>query len=242
MDESRERREAEAEAEADGRVLNSVVRLRILRPCLDEPLTNKEIADRLGKDPATVDHHVRRLAGRGFLAAQAERTVARGAREVPYLATKKSWPTPLPDGARRLLVETFLAELAEADPRTVVTTRLGLRLSPAALDGAALASARGVPGVRRPPAGSRRHAVVGLPRGARGHPAQRAGLAGPRSQELAEHPVPAPGRRVGVRGAACSSMLRWCTKPPSRSAPQSPTTPASPPRCTSGRGRRRTAA
>ena len=132
MDESRERREAEAEAEADGRVLNSVVRLRILRLCLDEPLTNKEIADRLGKDPATVYHHVRRLAERGFLAAQAERTGARGAREVPYLATKKSWRTPLPDGASRLLVETFLAELAEADPRTVTTTRLGLRLTPAA--------------------------------------------------------------------------------------------------------------
>ncbi|MDO8105597.1 helix-turn-helix domain-containing protein [Isoptericola sp. b441] len=128
----RERREAEAEA--DGRVLNSVLRLRILRLCLDEPLTNKQVAARLGKDPATVYHHVRRLADRGFLAAQPERTGARGAREVPYLATKKSWRTPLPDGGSRLLVETFLAELAEADPQTVSTTRLGLRLSPQARD------------------------------------------------------------------------------------------------------------
>lgn len=127
MDESQERREAEAEA--DGRVLNSVLRLRILRLCLDEPLTNKQVADRLGKDPATVYHHVRRLAERGFLAAQPERTGARGAREVPYLATRKSWHTPLPDGGSRLLVETFLAELAEADPRTVSSVRLGLRLT-----------------------------------------------------------------------------------------------------------------
>ncbi len=132
MDQSREERHAEAEA--DGRVLNSVLRLRILRLCLDEPLTNKEVADRLGKDPATVYHHVRRLAERGFLVAQPERTGARGAREVPYLATRKSWHTPLPDGGSRLLVETFLAELAEADPRTVSTVRLGLRLTPAARD------------------------------------------------------------------------------------------------------------
>ena len=122
------------EVEADGRALASVLRLRILRMCLDEALTNQEIAHRLGRDPATTYHHVRRLAQRGFLAAQAERRGARGAREVPYLATGKSWQTPIPGGQDRLLIEAFLEEVAEADPRTVETARLGVRLGPAGYD------------------------------------------------------------------------------------------------------------
>jgi len=119
----------DAEVDADGRALASVVRLRILRLCLDDALTNKEIAARLGKDPATTFHHVQVLADRGFLAAQPERRGARGAREVPYLATRKSWRTPLPEGQSRVLVEAFLEELAEADPRTVTSGRMGLRLT-----------------------------------------------------------------------------------------------------------------
>ena len=59
-----------ANVEADARALASVLRMRILRLCLDEPMTNKEIATRLGKDPATTYHHVRTLTDRGFLAAQ----------------------------------------------------------------------------------------------------------------------------------------------------------------------------
>lgn len=123
---------ADADIDADARALASVLRLRILRLCLDEAMTNKQIAERLGRDPATVYHHVRRLADRGFLAAQPERSGARGAREVPYLATRKSWRTPIPQGQDRLLVETFLEEVAEADPRTVTTARLGVRLTPEA--------------------------------------------------------------------------------------------------------------
>lgn len=117
-----------AAVEADGRALASVLRMRILRICLDEPRTNKEIADRLGKDPATVYHHVRVLAERGFLAAQEPRKGARGAREVPYLATRKSWRTPMPEGQGRVLIETFLEEVGEADPSSVATARLGVRL------------------------------------------------------------------------------------------------------------------
>src|SRR5688572_19297630 len=67
------------------------LRLRILRLCLHEPLTNKEIADRLGADPATTLHHVRMLLGTGFLAVEEVRTGARGALEKPYRATGKSW-------------------------------------------------------------------------------------------------------------------------------------------------------
>lgn len=121
----------QAELEADARALASVVRIRILRLCLDEPLTNKEIATRLGKDPATVLHHVRTLVDRGFLAAQPERRGPRGAREVPYLATRKSWRTPMGPAHGHVLVEAFLEELAEAPPETVELARLGLRLDAA---------------------------------------------------------------------------------------------------------------
>lgn len=47
--------------EAEARALASTVRLRIIRLCLDEELTNKEIAQRLDRDPASVFHHVGRL-------------------------------------------------------------------------------------------------------------------------------------------------------------------------------------
>ncbi len=118
-----------AERDADARALASTLRLRILRLCLDEPLTNREIAERLGRNPATVLHHVRTLADRGFLLAEPVRRGARGSREVPYRATGKSWRAPDVPGRQRLLVDTFLEELAEADPGTVRMTRLGVRLS-----------------------------------------------------------------------------------------------------------------
>lgn len=118
----------ERDVDADARALASVLRIRILRLCLDQALTNKEIAARLGRDPGTVYHHVRLLAERGFLAEQPARRGPRGAREVPYLATGKSWRTPLGPSGFRVLVETFLEELGEADPATVETSRLGLRL------------------------------------------------------------------------------------------------------------------
>ncbi len=116
------------EVDADARALASVLRIRILRMCLDEALTNKQIATRLGRDPATTYHHVRTLAERGFLAAQPERRGARGAREVPYLATGKSWRTDIGPVGNRILIETFLEEVAEADPESVRTGRLGVRL------------------------------------------------------------------------------------------------------------------
>src|SRR3954463_2795270 len=77
--------------DGEARALASAVRLRILRLCLHEALSNKEIAARLGRNPATVLHHVRTLVDTGFLAADPERRGARGAREVPYRATGKSW-------------------------------------------------------------------------------------------------------------------------------------------------------
>lgn len=127
--ESTDADERAREADADARALASVVRWRILRLCLDEPLTNREIAARLRRDPGTTYHHVRTLADRGFLAAQPERRGERGAREVPYLATRKTWRAgslgPLVD---RMLVDTFLEELSEADPASVDLGRLGVVL------------------------------------------------------------------------------------------------------------------
>lgn len=112
----------------------SAVRLRILRVCLDQPMTNQEIAARLDAHPATVLHHVRRLVATGFLAPQPARRGARGAREIPYLATRKSWTLDL--GNRRgdrPMIEAFLQEIGQVDPKDedqVAISRLGLRLTP----------------------------------------------------------------------------------------------------------------
>ncbi len=122
-----ERRQATDE---EAKALASSLRLRILRICLDEPRTNKEIARRLGRDPASTLHHVRTLLRTGFLAPQKERRGTRGAREVPYLATKKSWQLSTPASSRPML-ETFLDELALVPAVEIDTTRLGLRLSSA---------------------------------------------------------------------------------------------------------------
>ncbi|MDM7831901.1 winged helix-turn-helix domain-containing protein [Cellulomonas edaphi] len=117
------------DADADARALASTVRIRILRLCLDEALTNREIAARLGRNPATVLHHVRTLVDRGFLAAQPARRGARGSREVPYLATRRSWHAPGGAGQSRVLIDAFLQEVALLpDPDAMRTIRLGLRL------------------------------------------------------------------------------------------------------------------
>lgn len=113
----------------EARALASTLRLRILRVCLDEARTNKEIAQALDRDPATTLHHVRRLVRTGFLAAQPERRGTRGAREVPYLATKKSWR--LTSVARdRAVLDAFLEEVAQVPVADLDTIRLGLRLPP----------------------------------------------------------------------------------------------------------------
>lgn len=119
--------------EAEARALGSALRLRILRLCLGEPLTNKEIADRLGRDPASVLHHVRRLADTGFLEALPVRRGTRGAREVPYQATGKSWTLSVGDDAQAgtdAMLQAFLDELKDAGGDLVDTVRLGLRLRP----------------------------------------------------------------------------------------------------------------
>ena len=77
--------------EAEAKAIASPLRLRILRITLHEPRTNKEIAEALGMNPASVLHHVRTLVDTGFLIEQHVRRGPRGSRERPYLASGKTW-------------------------------------------------------------------------------------------------------------------------------------------------------
>lgn len=127
---------------AEAKALASAVRLRILRLCLDAALTNKEIAARLDANPATILHHVRTLVATGFLVAEEERRGTRGAREVPYRATGKSWTLDVMQkvpGAGRAMIDAFLDEISyidvdgsgDADPLAPISlARLGMRLAP----------------------------------------------------------------------------------------------------------------
>src|SRR5689334_19121305 len=115
------------------RALGHPLRWRILRLTLDTPLTNKQIAERLGRDPGTVLHHVRELVRTGFLAADDVRAGKRGALERPYRATGKSWRLRLvPNaGATVSIMDAAREELLEAGPEaSVATLRLGVRLKP----------------------------------------------------------------------------------------------------------------
>jgi DNA-binding transcriptional ArsR family regulator len=120
--------------EAEAKALASPLRLRILRITLHEPHTNREIADALGKNPATVLHHVRTLTDSGFLIEQEVRRGRRGSREVPYLASGKSWfmdGSEPERGGRDLLLETFLQEVSGLPPGSLDSARLGFRVNAA---------------------------------------------------------------------------------------------------------------
>ena len=125
--------------DVERRAMASVLRLRILRLCLHESLTNKEIADILGRDPASVLHHVRTLLHLDFLRAETPRPGPRGSTEVPYRATGKSWELDygMPDDDGRdpattdTLLRTFLEEIAEVPRSEFRTSRVGLQLDQA---------------------------------------------------------------------------------------------------------------
>lgn len=123
--------------DAERKALASGLRLRILRLCLDEPRTNREIAERLGRNPATTLHHVRTLVDTGFLAAEPVRRGTRGSREIPYRATRLSWTLDSGDdvsGPAKAMLEAFLEEFSTAAPEQLRTARLGLRLRPDELE------------------------------------------------------------------------------------------------------------
>ena len=115
------------------RALGHPLRWRILRITLNEPLTNKEIAARVGRDPGTVLYHVRVLTREGFLAGQGIRAGKRGARERPYRATGKSWRIRLKPGAgtTAAILDAAREEIIEfGDNAAITTLRLGVRLKP----------------------------------------------------------------------------------------------------------------
>lgn len=128
----RERRDATS---AELKAMAHPLRLRILRQCLHEELTNKELADRLGQEPATILHHVRTLCRTGFLEAGAVRNGRRGALEKPYRATGKSWYLSVarPDDQLHgvlATIDALRAEIVDAGPESIVeNVRLGVRLS-----------------------------------------------------------------------------------------------------------------
>jgi DNA-binding transcriptional ArsR family regulator len=116
----------------EANALASGIRLRIIRLTFSEPLTNKELAERLGRDPATTLHHVRKLVETGFLAAQPQRRGTRGAKEIPYLSTGLSWQLDSHHSRRvdEAILEAYLAEIAETDFEHVNQTRLVVQVSP----------------------------------------------------------------------------------------------------------------
>jgi DNA-binding transcriptional ArsR family regulator len=119
--------------------LASAVRLRILRMAYFQPLTNREIADRLGRDPATTLHHVRKLVDNGFLEALPARRGTRGAREIPYRATGLSWSLNPPEegepvGGSEAMLEAFLGEIGEVGVERLSQMRLALQLDDAQVE------------------------------------------------------------------------------------------------------------
>ncbi len=122
--------------EAEAKALASTLRLRILRIALHEPRTNKEIAEALGRNPASVLHHVRTLVVTGFLIEQPRRRGQRGSRELPYLASGKSRYMEMGEphhgaGDQELLLTTFLEEVRGLPSGLLDSSRLGFRLAPA---------------------------------------------------------------------------------------------------------------
>jgi DNA-binding transcriptional ArsR family regulator len=124
----------------EAKALASPLRLRILRLTLDEALTNKQLAERLDRDPGTVLHHVRTLVSTGFLVPEEVRQGEKGALEKPYRATGKSWTLSLDASpaveadATQAMLDAFLAELAEAGPGAARDfTRLALTLDDGSL-------------------------------------------------------------------------------------------------------------
>ncbi len=128
-----ERRPRRAATPAEAKALSHPDRLRIIRLTLDDALTNKQIAQRLGRDPASTLHHVRTLVATGFVEPQEMRRGARGAREIPYRSTGKSWTLDIdeaPDDNALAIVDAFRAEMLESPSAERKYARLGLRLTP----------------------------------------------------------------------------------------------------------------
>jgi predicted ArsR family transcriptional regulator len=116
----------------EAKALGHPLRQRIIRLCGTEERTNKQLAERLGRDPATVLHHVRQLVATGFLEPCEERPTPSGAVEKPYRSTGRSWTIDLgtdPNPASAAMLDATRDELLAAGQDAVVTSaRLVVRL------------------------------------------------------------------------------------------------------------------
>lgn len=118
---------------AEAKALAHPVRQRIIRLCGIRERTNKELAEQLDRDPATVLHHVRQLVATGFLEACPERTGPSGAREKPYRSTGASWTLSLDEHpeehAEAAMLDATREELVASGPDAVrLAARLVIRL------------------------------------------------------------------------------------------------------------------
>lgn len=113
--------------------LSSDLRLRIIRLTYQRPLTNKELAERLGKDPATTLHHVRKLVATGFLEALPARAGNRGAKEIPYQSTGLSWQLDNEENmvaVGEAMLHAYLGEVADVGVGEVDMSRLVVHADP----------------------------------------------------------------------------------------------------------------
>jgi DNA-binding transcriptional ArsR family regulator len=121
---------------AQAKALGSPIRLRILRLCLHEELTNQQLAARLECDPSTLHYHARILLDTGFLEPADPRHGPTGALEKPYRSTGLSWTLDLGTenvDATLAMLDAFRAEFAEAGPDSVESlSRFVLHLDDAA--------------------------------------------------------------------------------------------------------------
>ena len=82
-------------------------------------------------------YHVRTLVKSGFMVAEAERRGRRGAREIPYRSTRKSWGLSLPPdiAGNVAVIDAVRAEIVDAGPDAILQlVRLGIRLRPERLE------------------------------------------------------------------------------------------------------------
>lgn len=119
---------------AQVKAVTNPLRLRILRLCNDREWTNKELADRFDRDPATILYHLRLLVDAGLIEPVGIRQGESGAYEKPYRSTGLSWhlsfETPAEDEEGELAMLTaFRQELAEAGNDSIAElTRFHLHL------------------------------------------------------------------------------------------------------------------
>ena len=124
-------------SELEAKALAHPLRLRILRLCWQAELTNKQLAERVDRDPGTVLYHVRQLVSAGLLEPAPVRAGESGALEKPYLAKARSWWLDDPAGTSADAAfapgEALQHELRAAGPDSVRTfVRFALHLSPEA--------------------------------------------------------------------------------------------------------------